>query len=139
LEDAGGIILSGHSGGYRVMAAILDRGGLSSQVKEVWLFDALYAQADKFQTWSEKQGGRLVNIYTDNRGRKGRTEEMISDLKYREVNFLASTDLAIIPPELTTNKLVFLHTDLEHNEVLSKRKTVYQFLQTSILEKIVKD
>ena len=68
---AGGIILSGHRGGYRVMAAILDHGGLTSQVKEVWLFDALYAQADKFQAWSATPGGRLVNFYPDNGGTKG--------------------------------------------------------------------
>lgn len=53
-----------------MMAAILDRGGLTSQVKEARLCDALYAQADKFQAWSEEPGGRLINIYTDDGARK---------------------------------------------------------------------
>ncbi len=121
------------------MAAILDRGGLTSQVKEVWLFDALYSQADKFQAWSEKQGGRFVNIYRDNGGTKGRSEEMICDVKHHGVNFLATTDLAVCRGELTTNKLVFLHTELEQNEVLAERKAFCQFSQTSFLEKIVRD
>jgi len=46
-----GIILSGHCGGYRVISAILDRGGRSAHVKEVWLFDALYAESDRFLMW----------------------------------------------------------------------------------------
>lgn len=135
---AGGIILSGHSGGYRVMAAILDCGGLTAQVREVWLFDALYAQADKFLAWSEKPGGRLVNIYTDGGGTKIRTGEIMSALKQRGASFLATTDRAVTVPELTTNKFVFLHTDLGHNEVVAERKTFCQLLQTSFLEEIVK-
>lgn len=132
----GGIILSGHSGGYRVMAAILERGGCTAQVREVWLFDALYAQADKFLAWSAKPGGRLINIYTDAGGTKTRTEEMMSALKQRGTRFLATTDRAVTGPELTTNRFVFLRTKLEHNEVLAQRKTFCQFLQTSFLEKI---
>lgn len=134
----GGIILSGHSGGYRVMSAILERGGLTAQVREVWLFDALYAQADKFLAWSAKPGGRLINIYTDAGGTKTRTEEMMSALKQRGTSFLATTDRAVTGPELTTNKFVFLRTELEHNDVLEQRKTFCQFLQTSFLEEIVK-
>lgn len=46
--DVGRIILSGHSGGYRVIAGILDRGGLPKNADEVWLFDALYGRTDSF-------------------------------------------------------------------------------------------
>jgi len=119
------------------MSAILDRGGLTVQVKEVWLFDALYVWVDKFLAWSEKPGGRLVNNYTDGGGTKIRTGEMISALKQRWVSFSATTDIAVTVPELTTNKFVFLHTDLDHNDVLEKRETFCQFLRTSFLEEIV--
>ncbi|MFO1513254.1 MAG: hypothetical protein U1F83_10140 [Verrucomicrobiota bacterium] len=67
----GDIILSGHSGGYFVMSAIVDRGGLTPHIKEVWLFDALYAQGDKFPAWSQRPDGRLLNIYTDDGGAEG--------------------------------------------------------------------
>ena len=70
----GNIILSGHSGGYEVMSAIVDCGGLTDHVKEVWLFDALYAQTDKFLAWFDKQHGRLLDIYTEHGGTKGETE-----------------------------------------------------------------
>lgn len=130
----GDIILSGHSGGYQVMASIVDRGGLSSKVKEVWLFDALYAQGDKFLTWSQQPGGRLLNIYTDDGGTKARTEEMMATLKERGTNILATTDTQVTAAELRTNKFIFLHTDLGHNDVLAKRKTFGEFLKTSFLE-----
>ena len=130
----GDIILSGHSGGYQVMSAIVDHGGLSSKVKEVWLFDALYAQGDRFLTWSQQPGGRLLNIYTDDGGTKTRTEEMMTTLKEHGTNILATTDSQVTTAELRTNKFIFLHTDLGHNDVLEKRKTFGEFLKTSFLE-----
>ena len=135
----GQIILSGHSGGYQVMSSVVERGGLADQVREVWLFDALYARGEKFLAWSEKTGGRLINIYTDGGGTKVRTEEMLAQLKQRGTNMLVTTDTAVIAMELTTNKFVFLHTDLRHNEVVEKRKTFQQFLETSCFAKRTKD
>lgn len=129
----GNIILSGHSGGYLVMSAIVDHGGLTSHIKEVWLFDALYAQADKFLAWSQQPGGRLLNIYTDNGGTKSLTEEMMTTLKERGTNILTTTDLNATASELRTNKFVFLHTAMAHNDVLDQRKTFCDFLKTSCL------
>jgi len=137
--ELGDIILSGHSGGYLVMSAIVDRGGLALHVKEVWLFDALYAQGDKFLAWAKQPGGRLLNIYTDGGGTKARTDEMMVTLKERGSSILATTDMQVTAPELRTNKFVFLHTDLSHNDVLEKRKTFTEFLKTSFLEDRQKD
>ena len=130
----GQIILSGHSGGYQVMSSIVERGGLSDEIKEVWLFDGLYAQEEKFLAWSQKTGGRLVNIYTDNGGTKARTEEMFYLLKQRGSNVLVTTDAAISIADLSTNRFVFLHTDMSHNDVLEKRRTFQKFLETSCLK-----
>jgi len=132
----GGIVLSGHSGGYRVMAAILERGGLSASVKEVWLFDALYAEADKFLAWWDKERGRLINIYTDNGGTKDDSEAMMELLKKRGTIFLAVEETKVTGEELKTHKLVFLHTDLAHNDVVEKRKEFQLFLKTSSLADI---
>jgi hypothetical protein len=132
----GRIILSGHSGGYRVISSILDRGGLPEQVSEVWLFDALYAETDKFLAWWDRQHGRLLNIYTDGGGTKDDTEAMMERLRKRGTPFLAKPDTAVTPEELRLGKLVFLHTDLGHNDVLEKRKTFCQFLKTSGLSKL---
>jgi hypothetical protein len=131
--SVGKIILSGHSGGYRVMAAILDRGGVTPQIREVWLFDGLYADADKYQAWVDQAGGRLLNIYTDGGGTKDDSEAMLKWLEQNKVKFLATEDTRVTVDELKTNRVVFLHTDLGHNDVLAKRKTFQQFAETSCL------
>ena len=64
---------------------------------------------------------------------------MRSNLKHRGVNFLAPTDLAASLGKRMTNKLDYLHTGLEPNGVLAKRKTFYQFLQPSFPEEIIKN
>ncbi|NOS71510.1 MAG: hypothetical protein HOP33_16485 [Verrucomicrobia bacterium] len=131
----GRIILSGHSGGYRVMSAIVDRGGVMEKIREVWLFDALYAETDKFLAWSDRKQGRLLNIYTDHGGTKDDSERMMERLKTRGTGFLAAEDFAVSGAQLKTNALVFLHTDLQHNDVVAKRKTFQQFLESSFLER----
>jgi hypothetical protein len=130
------ILLSGHSGGYQVMAAILDRGGLSARVKEVWLFDALYAEADKFLTWCDRRQGRLINIYTDNGGTKDDSEAMMELLRTRDTGFLAVEEAKVTEEKLKNARLVFLHTDVGHNDVLAKRETFCLFLRTSCLAEI---
>jgi hypothetical protein len=130
----GNIILSGHSGGYHVMAAILDHGGLSDKIREVWLFDALYGGTEKFVAWQKAENGRLLDIYTDHGGTKEETENLMAALKTNGVSFFAAEDTNASPENLRTNKLVFLHSDLVHNDVVAKRKTFEQFLQTSCLQ-----
>jgi len=132
----GRVVLSGHSGGYRVMSAILDRGGLAPNLDEVWLFDALYAETDKFLAWFDKKHGRLLNIYTERGGTKDDTEKMMADLKQRGTAFFAAKEAEAKPSDLRTNRPVFLYTELGHNDVLEKHQTFRQFLETSCLGEI---
>ena len=130
----GRVILSGHSGGYRVISAILDRGGLTDAVRGVWLFDALYAETDKFLVWSERSHGRLLNIYTDHGGTKADSEAMMALLKKRGTPFLATEEAQLTPAELKNHRPVFIHTDLPHNDVVAKRNQFCLFLKTSALD-----
>ena len=138
LEQAqpGRIILSGHSGGYRVMAHILDRGGVADRVKEVWLFDALYAETEKYQDWWDAARGRLLNIYTERGGTKAETERWMAALAARGTPFLAARDDAVTPEALSQNRLIFLTTDLGHDDVLARRRTFERFIRTSCLSPI---
>lgn len=45
---------------------------------------------------------------------------------------LATEDTAL-GAELQTNRFIFLHTDLAHNDVVAKRRTFQKFLETSRL------
>jgi len=134
----GRVVLSGHSGGYEVMSAIVDHGGISEKVAEVWLFDALYAQTDRFLRWEDKTHGRLLNIYTENGGTKKRSEEMMAMLKSRGTEFFAAKEGDSKAKDLQSNKLIFLFTDLAHDEVVGKHRTFQEFLETSCLEELKK-
>ena len=132
--EIGDVIISGHSGGYHVMAAILDHGGLADKIKEAWLFDALYGNTENFVAWQKKENGRLLDIYTDHGGTKEETENLIQFYKTNGISFFAGEETNCAPQNLLTNKLVFLHTDLTHNEVIFRREEFETFLETSCLQ-----
>jgi hypothetical protein len=132
--EIGSIILSGHSGGYHVMAAILDHGDLPDKIKEAWLFDALYGGTENFVTWQKNENGRLLDIYTDHGGTKEETETLMGFYKTNGVSFFASEDSYALGEDLRDNKIVFLHTDMVHNDVVAKHRTFEQFLKTSCLK-----
>lgn len=136
----GNVILAGHSGAYRGMAYMLLRGGVS--VREVWLFDALYGQTEKFAHWLEtdckRLHGRFVNIYTDGGGTKAETEKLMEDLTawnvpFRVVEESDATKQIITRQDLKRFSAVFIHTDLSHNDVIARRSQFRQFLETSCL------
>jgi hypothetical protein len=64
-REAGRIILSAHSGGYRPLAFALERGGMASKVALLFLFDALYAEHDFFRHWITSQPGIIRAAYTE--------------------------------------------------------------------------
>jgi hypothetical protein len=135
----GQIVLSGHSGGYKVISSILACGGLTNHVREVWLFDALYAQTDKFLAWFDAQHGRLLDIYTRNGGTKEETEQLMAKLKQRGTPFFAAPERDVKLAALEGNKLIFIYTDLAHNDVLDQHQTFREFLETSCLKARSKD
>ncbi len=132
----GRIVLAGHSGGYEVISAIVDRGGLTEHVSEIWLFDALYAQTQRFLAWIDRKQGRFIDIYTEHGGTKSETEKLMSTLKQRGTPFFAGKETEAKSADLETNRLVFLYTDLPHNDVVHKRQEFREFLKTSCLGKI---
>jgi len=132
----GRIILSGHSGGYQVIASILARGGLTEHVREVWLFDALYSQTDKFAAWFQNRERRFIDIYTENGGTKSETEKLMAKLKANGTPFFSALEAKVTDPDLSSNRLLFIFSALPHDEVMQKHKTFAQLLKTSCLAAI---
>lgn len=130
--EIGSVIISGHSGGYHVMAGIVARGGVP--IKEAWLFDALYGNTENFVAWQKNQNGRLLDIYTDHGGTKEETEKLMADYKTNNVSFVSLEETNGVPQDLPAGKIFFLHTDLTHNEVIFRREEFAQFLKTSCLQ-----
>lgn len=148
-KDIRTIIISGHSGAYRMISFILMRGGLTEKVKEVYLFDALYGNVEKYAYWVDHSRGRLVAIYTDSGGTRGTTEGFMEDLSAWKIPFAnveesGSVDSrstwsgkplpALTPRDLRTHRVVFIHTDVQHNDVLSARQEFRSYLESGTLE-----
>ena len=132
----GNIILAGHSGAYRVISFCLMRGGLTPYISDVILFDALYGQTEKFVHWIENYSGRFINIYTDNGGTKYETENLMNDLDAWEIPYFRTEESQLRIDDLKNNRLIFIHTELTHNEVISTRKQFRDYLKTSKLPPI---
>jgi len=133
----GKIILSGHSGGYRVMSYILMRGGLTNHIKEVYVFDALYAEKEKFIHWFDHYDGKFIDIYTQHGGTKEETGKLIADLKGWDIPFISFIDENDVTPfDLANNRLIFIFTDLQHNYVIYKRNEFEEYLKASCLSNI---
>jgi hypothetical protein len=134
----GTVILAGHSGAYRGIAHMLARGGVA--VREVWLFDALYGQKELFTHWLEhdnkRLGGRFIGIYTDDGGTTAETEKLMEDLTARNVPFRLVQEQSLTKQDYTRSSVLFIHTDLQHNDVISRRGQFRQFLATSCLSSV---
>jgi len=116
----GNIVLAGHSGAFRVMAHILQNGGV--EVKEAILFDGLYGQVDKFSNWIKADAAhRFINIYT-NKG--GGTDEvslkMISLLREKNIDLISAEEKEVNAAMLSVNNVIFIHSAKEHNDVINR-------------------
>ncbi len=61
-RERGRVVVSAHSGGYRAAAAVADRGGVD--LREIYLFDALYGEVATFQRFvtSSEEKRKLVSL-----------------------------------------------------------------------------
>lgn len=69
-KELGRVVLSAHSGGYRAAAAGISRGG--ADIREVYLFDALYGEAEAFADFvtADPKGHKLVSYSIGGRPRE---------------------------------------------------------------------
>lgn len=131
----GNVILSGHSGAYRAIAFMLLRGGVP--VREVWLLDALYGHTEKFAHWLEhdckQRKGRFIASYTDDGGTKAECEKLMEDLTAWKVPFRSKEEQSVTQQDFKRSNILFIHTDLSHNDVIARRSQFRQYLETSCL------
>ncbi|MDP1676297.1 MAG: hypothetical protein Q8L88_05470 [Bacteroidota bacterium] len=133
-EKAGNIILAGHSGAFRVISFCLMRGGLTKNISDVILFDALYGQTEKYSYWIDHYQGRFINIYTNDGGTKNETENLMADLDAWEIPYIMREEDELTETDLKKNRIVFIHSSLSHNEVIVAKNQFYRFLSTSSLK-----
>jgi hypothetical protein len=125
------IILSGHSGAYRVISFILLQGGLAKNIREVWLFDGLYGQLEKFDVWLQKPTARLVNMYTKEGGTSVTSLDFETDIAAWQLPFWKGEEKDFTENVLRNHRILSVFTPLEHNEVLAKTNLFKQLLLAS--------
>jgi hypothetical protein len=127
----GNIILAGHSGAYRVIAYILQNGGVD--IQEVDLFDALYSETDKFMQWIKKDtSNRFINLYTNSGGGTDEVSiQMMKELKRQNLEFLFSEEKSLKFSSMKSFKIIFIHSDREHNDIIFTPDNFRLFLENS--------
>ena len=114
------IVLAGHSGAFRVMAHILQYGGI--EVKQVILFDGLYSQVDKYTIWIQaSKSHQFINLYTNKGGGTDEeSEKMMQQLKEKNIPFINAEENTVDAAMLKTNQVIFIHSHKEHNDVINR-------------------
>ncbi len=133
-EQVGKIILAGHSGAYRVISFCLMRGGLTKNISDIILFDALYGETEKYSYWIDHYKGRFINIYTDSGGTKNESESLMSDLEGWKIPYLSKEEKDVNNNDLVKNRIIFIHSELSHNEVIGANNQFRTFLSTGKIE-----
>ncbi|RMH25102.1 MAG: hypothetical protein D6691_10325 [Candidatus Hydrogenedentota bacterium] len=150
------IVLSGHSGAYRVMAQILDHGGLTERIGEVWLFDAAYGFWDELAApfAAPNSTKRLRSIFTEHLA--GANVAIMSRLALSGAKFMVVSDDLLTtsgtPREalekrkfgrrksapadelvdlLRREPRLFIYTSLGHNDVMTARRYFELFARES--------
>lgn len=123
----GRVVLSGHSGGYKVIAADLARGGVS--VDEVWLHDALYGNMDVFRRWAGRPGRRLVSTHTPGGGTRQNNQELARQLRQDGVPVVGEFSAQA----MTGARAVILAVPEGHHDVTHRPRRFQAFLNSSLL------
>jgi hypothetical protein len=116
----GNTVLAGHSGAFRVMAHILQNGGV--EVKQVILFDGLYSQVDKYTAWIQAdRSHQFINLYTNKGGGTDEvSDKMMLLLKEKNIPFINPLEKDVNSSMLKTNQVIFIHSHKEHNDVINR-------------------
>jgi len=131
--EPGNIVLAGHSGAFRVIAYILQNG--QANIQEVFLFDALYSQVDKFLHWIyEDNSHHFVHWFT-NHG--GGTDEM-SDTMMRQLTighraYKLVEEGVISPFIIRGDNILFVHSLREHNVIINDPDDFQLLLENSFI------
>ncbi|MEI7424479.1 MAG: hypothetical protein WCK18_20425 [Prolixibacteraceae bacterium] len=127
---SGNVILAGHSGAYRVIAHILQNGNVA--VNEVILFDALYAETDKFMKWQMADNDhRFINLYTDHGGTFDESQGMLKQIRDLKLSAESIDEADLTRTIVERNKILLIHSLHEHNDIIQHPDNLKLFLNGS--------
>lgn len=134
----GTLCLSAHSGGYRVTAACLQRGGID--VSEVYLFDSLYGAMGLYYEWlveGHKRGfdRKLISFYATPPV-KANNLALMKDLETAGLEVLHEEKPGELSrKQLTKGSAIFIGSPLDHNGVTFRHNGLRDCLYASRLHR----
>lgn len=131
--EAGHLVLSGHSGAFRVVGQILMRGGLADHIDEVYLFDALYAWTDVFGRWIQERHGRFVSVDIPGTTTSKNADALAASLRSAGIKVSVGRDDPKGDARAFASPVVFLRSPYYHGGVVSMGDEFRRFLATSPL------
>jgi hypothetical protein len=131
----GRIVLTGHSGAYRVISQILNRGGLQNHVSDVILFDALYGKLNEFEQWIDRRKGLFIVVFTQDGEVEPVATDMMDDLKRRGVPYLLKGEPTENPMPPQNVRAVFYRSSKDHYEVVHDTNQFQHLLHMVIARK----
>ena len=103
------------------------------------LFDALYADTDKFMDWlTADRHHRFINLYTDHGGTFDETMSMMHQVKDLKIAEDSLEEAEITPGIIRNNKIIFIHTPHEHNYIIQHPDNFKLFIENSPFLKKIK-
>ena len=135
----GTVCLSAHSGGYHAASCALRGGGID--VREAYLFDALYAEADTFRDWVSSRRGeplhrrhKLVSYFADGGAPARNSRSLRSELESGGVACEEEEQEGVLSRhELSHAEAVFVRTGVWHDQVTWETNALRDCLYASAL------
>jgi hypothetical protein len=126
----GHILIGGHSGAYRVIANIIQNGQMP--IDQTMLFDALYAETNKFIAWIKADPAhRFTHLYTDHGGTDGQSHNMLKLLDQEHLAYIETEETNLTAQQVKTNRLLFIHSLHQHNDIMCNPDNFKLFLENS--------
>ena len=130
----GEVVLAGHSGAYRVISYIVKNGNVP--ISELILFDALYAETDKFITWIKSNTAhRFINLYTDHGGTDLESKMMVKSLTLQNIHVHTVEESQVTPEVLQQQRLLVVHSSRMHDEIINNPDNFKLLLGNGVLKR----
>jgi hypothetical protein len=142
LAHPGRVCISAHSGGYHAAASVLRAAPSGVPIREVWLFDALYAETDVFRDWVIAGRGqpmesrhKLISYFTAGTT-EANTARLFGELERAGVRCATeSVEGTLSREQLTLAEAVSIRTQLTHGAVTSELNGLRDCLYASALRR----
>jgi hypothetical protein len=72
----------------------------------------------------------MINIYTDNGGTLQNSKDLMVEMDAWEWKYIQKQEEDITAGDLKNNKLIFIHSKVEHNDVVTSNNNFQRFLQS---------